>query len=72
MISRRRFLEAGGVAAGVAAVPHPLLAFGAATDEKSGDSCPAAVPGALEVAEERSHSHYAARNGKNARSTPAS
>jgi len=31
MISRRRFLEVSGVAAGVAAVPHPLLA---AADEK--------------------------------------
>jgi hypothetical protein len=38
MISRRRFLEAGGVAVGVTAVARPLLAFGAAADEKSGDS----------------------------------
>src|SRR5580704_7610616 len=38
MISRRRFLEAGGVAAGVTAVARPLLTFGAASDEKSGDS----------------------------------
>jgi Xaa-Pro dipeptidase len=38
MISRRRFLEAGGVAAGVTAVARPLLAFGVTTDEKSGDS----------------------------------
>ena len=38
MISRRRFLEAGGVAAGVTAVARPLLAFGAASEEKSGDS----------------------------------
>ncbi|MGA8858506.1 MAG: Xaa-Pro peptidase family protein [Candidatus Sulfotelmatobacter sp.] len=38
MISRRRFLEAGSVAAGVTAVARPLLAFGAAPDEKSGDS----------------------------------
>jgi len=38
MISRRRFLEFGGVAAGVAALPHPLMPSGAITDEKSGDS----------------------------------
>ncbi|MGA8501404.1 MAG: Xaa-Pro peptidase family protein [Candidatus Sulfotelmatobacter sp.] len=38
MISRRRFLEAGGVAAAVTAVARPLLAFSATTDEKSGDS----------------------------------
>jgi Xaa-Pro dipeptidase len=38
MISRRRFLEAGSVAAGVTAVARPLLAFGATADEKSGDS----------------------------------
>ena len=35
MISRRRFLEAGSVAAGVSAVARPLLAFGATVDEKS-------------------------------------
>ena len=33
MISRRRFLEVGGVAAGAAAVSHRLLASGTATDE---------------------------------------
>ncbi len=38
MISRRRFLEVGGVAAGVAALPHPLLAFGGTADEKPRDS----------------------------------
>ena len=38
MISRRRFLEAGGVAAGITAVTRPLLAFGGAAGEKSGDS----------------------------------
>lgn len=38
MISRRRFLEVGGVAAGVAAVSHPLLASGAAGNGKSDDS----------------------------------
>ncbi len=38
MISRRRFLEAGSVAAGVTAVARPLLALGGAADEKSGDS----------------------------------
>ena len=38
MISRRRFLAVGGVAAGVAAAPHPLLAFGVTTGEHSGDS----------------------------------
>jgi len=38
MISRRRFLAVGGVAAGVTAVDRPLLAFGATTDEKSSDS----------------------------------
>jgi Xaa-Pro dipeptidase len=38
MISRRRFLELGGVATGVAALPHPLMASGAMTDEKSGTS----------------------------------
>jgi Xaa-Pro dipeptidase len=37
MISRRKFLAVGGLAAGVAAAPHPL-AFGAATAESSGDS----------------------------------
>lgn len=36
MISRRRFLEAGGVAAGVTAAARPLLAFDAASDQKSG------------------------------------
>ncbi len=35
MISRRRFLEAGGVAAGVSAVARPLLAFGAAQSTKN-------------------------------------
>jgi Xaa-Pro dipeptidase len=35
MISRRRFLEVGGGAAGVAALPHRLLASGVAADEKS-------------------------------------
>jgi Xaa-Pro dipeptidase len=35
MISRRRFLEVGGIAAGVAALPHPSLASGVATSEKS-------------------------------------
>jgi Xaa-Pro dipeptidase len=34
MISRRRFLEAGGVAAGFAAIPRRLLASGAGSDEK--------------------------------------
>jgi Xaa-Pro dipeptidase len=38
MISRRRFLEVGSVAAGVAATSHRLLASTAATDEKPGDS----------------------------------
>jgi Xaa-Pro dipeptidase len=38
MISRRRFLEAGGVAAGITAVARPLRAFGGTSDEKSGDS----------------------------------
>jgi Xaa-Pro dipeptidase len=35
MISRRRFLEAGTAAAGVAALPHPLLASAAAANDKS-------------------------------------
>jgi Xaa-Pro dipeptidase len=34
MISRRRFLEAGGVAAGFAAIPRRLLASGAGSEEK--------------------------------------
>ena len=38
MISRRRFLEVGGVAAGVAAVSGRLPAFGAPSDEKPDDS----------------------------------
>jgi Xaa-Pro dipeptidase len=38
MISRRRLLELGGFAAGAAALPHPLMASSARTDEKSGDS----------------------------------
>jgi Xaa-Pro dipeptidase len=38
MISRRRFLEVGGVAAAVAGVPRPLRASIATTDEKSADS----------------------------------
>jgi Xaa-Pro dipeptidase len=38
MISRRRFLELGGLATGVAAVPHPLMASGATADKKSCDS----------------------------------
>jgi Xaa-Pro dipeptidase len=38
MISRRRFLEAGGVAAGVTVMARPLLTFGATSDDKSGDS----------------------------------
>jgi Xaa-Pro dipeptidase len=33
MISRRKFLAVGGVAAGVAAAPHSLSAFGAETDD---------------------------------------
>jgi Xaa-Pro dipeptidase len=40
MISRRRFLEAGGVAAGVAAASHRLLASGTARDEKPDSSLP--------------------------------
>jgi Xaa-Pro dipeptidase len=38
MISRRRFLEVGSAAAGVAAVSHPLLASSKATNEKVVDS----------------------------------
>jgi Xaa-Pro dipeptidase len=38
MISRRRFLEVSGIAAGITAVPHPLLASSATTDEESADS----------------------------------
>jgi Xaa-Pro dipeptidase len=38
MISRRRFLEVGGAAAGIAAVSHPLLANGKARDAKADDS----------------------------------
>lgn len=38
MISRRRFLEVGGVAAGVAAGSHPLLAPARASGEKPNDS----------------------------------
>lgn len=38
MISRRRFLEAGGMAAGIAAVSHPLMAPAGAIDEKPIDS----------------------------------
>ena len=40
MISRRRFLEVGGVAAGVAAVSHRLPASGTATTEKPDSSLP--------------------------------
>ena len=40
MISRRRFLKTSGVAAGVAAGSHRLLAFGAAKDEKPDPSLP--------------------------------
>ncbi len=39
MISRRRFLEVGGVAAGVAAVSHPLLAS-VGTDKSDDPSLP--------------------------------
>jgi Xaa-Pro dipeptidase len=38
MISRRRFLEATGVAAGVAALSHPRLASGQAREHKPDDS----------------------------------
>jgi len=38
MISRRRFFAVSGVAAGVAAALHPLLAFGSTTGDHSGDS----------------------------------
>jgi Xaa-Pro dipeptidase len=38
MISRRRFLEAGGVATGVAVASHPLIASAAAIQEKPDDS----------------------------------
>jgi Xaa-Pro dipeptidase len=38
MISRRKFLAVGGVAAGVAAAPHLPSAFGAATAQPSDDS----------------------------------
>jgi Xaa-Pro dipeptidase len=38
MISRRRFLEVGGVAAGVAAVSHPLLASGSTKEDRADDS----------------------------------
>ena len=40
MISRRRFLKTSGVAAGVAAGSHRLLALGAAKDEKPDSSLP--------------------------------
>ncbi len=40
MISRRRFLEAAGLAAGVTAASHPLLARGAAIKEKADSSLP--------------------------------
>jgi Xaa-Pro dipeptidase len=52
MISRRRFLEAGSVAAGVAAVARPLLAFGATAAEQSGDS---ALPPSLARLSSRKH-----------------
>jgi Xaa-Pro dipeptidase len=38
MISRRRFLEVGGVVAGLAATPHSLLASRAVMDKESDDS----------------------------------
>jgi Xaa-Pro dipeptidase len=38
MISRRRFLEASGVAASVAAVSHPLLSSGLTREDKADDS----------------------------------
>jgi Xaa-Pro dipeptidase len=38
MISRRQFLEVGGVTAGAAALSHRLLASGAATDQKPDNS----------------------------------
>jgi Xaa-Pro dipeptidase len=40
MISRRRFLEVGGVAAGVAAASHPLLSSAAAQGKLSDSSLP--------------------------------
>jgi Xaa-Pro dipeptidase len=40
MISRRRFLEVGGVAAGVAAASHPLLTSAAAQGKPSDSSLP--------------------------------
>ncbi len=40
MISRRRFLKTSGVAAGVVAGSHRLLAFGTAKDEKPDSSLP--------------------------------
>jgi Xaa-Pro dipeptidase len=52
MISRRRFLEAGGVAAGVTAVARPVLAFGAASDEKS--SVPALPPSLARLSSRKS------------------
>ncbi len=48
MISRRRFLEVGSVTAGLAAAPHSLMAAAAEKD----DCFPAAVAGAVEVAQE--------------------
>jgi Xaa-Pro dipeptidase len=44
MISRRRFLKTSGVAAGVVAGSHRLLAFGAAKDEKPDTSLPPSLP----------------------------
>jgi Xaa-Pro dipeptidase len=50
MISRRRFLEVGSAAAGIAAVSRPLLAAGATTGEKSDDS---SLPPSLAVLKSR-------------------
>jgi Xaa-Pro dipeptidase len=43
MISRRRFLEASGIAAGAVAVSHPLLSHGAGDDTSRGSSLPASI-----------------------------
>ncbi len=45
MISRRSFLEVGGIAAGVAAVSHPLLASGVANYKPDDSSLPPSIAG---------------------------
>jgi hypothetical protein len=61
MISRRRFLEVGGVAAGVAAVSHPLLASGPGQHQTPADS---SLPSLARSESQKSEASPVTREGR--------